>query len=442
MKKIISILKYIGVFILVILIFNIGLFLTCNFNSNKIEKKVIESYNILRQEDSSYRVSRIFNVWNNNYTDAVIINESYSVDNKHPFLSYMKVRKNYKKGLTQHELPESTGEGISVNYNYETGEEIYEYDYDSIGELYDFINGNIHYSVNYGRYWHGYLILFRPLLLICNISEIRAILHISFVLLLLLFVFLVYKRFNISIALIYGLSIITCGYLTASYSLESSSVFLIMIISSIIYIKRIDKMKNFNIFIFIVGCITNYFDYLTIPLITLGVLSSLYMLKLLEEKKDWKYCLKELIIGSLLWLIGYAGTWIFKWIQYDLTINDVNNMLKIGFVQSFYRMERVNDIVGDSSIIYRTIDLIGVASFYSLIITFIIMIINKFKMFSNSINKNAIPFLLIALYPVVWYIVLANHTLIHYYFTYRHTIIFTLGICLFTYEQLFNSSKR
>ena len=47
MKKIISILKYIGVFILVILIFNIGLFLTCNFNSNKIEKKVIESYNIL-----------------------------------------------------------------------------------------------------------------------------------------------------------------------------------------------------------------------------------------------------------------------------------------------------------------------------------------------------------------------------------------------------------
>ncbi len=442
MKKLISILKYIGIFILVILIFNIGLFLACKFDSNKLENNVVESYKVLSREGATYRISRIFDIYNNNHTDAVIINETYSVDSKHPFLSYMKARKNYKKGLTKYELPESTGEGISVNYDYETGDEIYEYDYDSIGELYDFLSGTIHYSVNYGRYWHGYLIIYRPLLLVCNITQIRAILHITFILLLLTFVFLVYKRFNISIALIYGLSILLCGYLTASYSLESSPVFLTMIISSIIYVKRIDKIKNSNLYIFIVGCVTNYFDYLTVPLITLGVLASLYMLKLIEDKKDWKYCLKSLIICSVLWAVGYAGTWIFKWIQYDLTIKDMNNMLKIGFVQSFYRMERNNTLVGDTSIITRTIQIIGPASIYALITIFITMILNKFKTLSHNINKCAIPFLLIALYPIAWYIILANHTLIHFYFTYRHTIIYTLGICLFTYEQLFNSSKR
>ena len=71
-------------------------------------------------------------------------------------------------------------------------------------------------------------------------------------------------------------------------------------ISSIIYLKYIDKIKNFYMYIFIVGCITNYVDYLTVPLITLGMLCGLHLFKLSYEKKDWKECLKELIISSIL----------------------------------------------------------------------------------------------------------------------------------------------
>ena len=153
-----------------------------------------------------------------------------------------------------------------------------------------------------------------------------------------------------------------------------------------------DKIKNFNIYIFLVGCISCYFDYLTVPLISFGVLYSLYLLKLIEEKKDWKYCVKSLIICSFLWLVGYAGTWIFKWIQYDLTINDGNDMLKIGFVQSFYRMERVNGLTGDLSYIAKTIEIIGPSSLYSLITMLIIMIINKFKVYSSKLKKNSIEY--------------------------------------------------
>ncbi len=313
-KKIIGVLKYVSLFIILIVIFNLLLYLACSFDSKKIEKNVKESADILAKQGILYKLTYTFDVTNNNSTDTVIMNESYSVDSNDPFTSYMKARKNYKKGQTDYQLLETTGEGVTIHYNEETKEDEATF-YEPTVELKDFLDGKIHHSVNYGRYWHGYLIIYRPLLLVCNITQIRAILHITFILLLLTFVFLVYKRFNISIALIYGLSILLCGYLTASYSLESSPVFLTMIISSIIYVKRIDKIKNSNLYIFIVGCVTNYFDYLTVPLITLGVLASLYMLKLIEDKKDWKYCLKSLIICSVLWAVGYAGTWIFKWIQ-------------------------------------------------------------------------------------------------------------------------------
>ena len=43
-------------------------------------------------------------------------------------------------------------------------------DYDPVGELEEFLNGNINTSINYARYWHGYLPALRPLLIFFNIS--------------------------------------------------------------------------------------------------------------------------------------------------------------------------------------------------------------------------------------------------------------------------------
>ena len=434
MKKIMN---YIFIFILLILSFNIGLYISCSFDSKLIEKKIKESYEILNKEGMFYKVSNLFNIQSDNSADALIMNECYSVDSSEPYLSYMKVRKSYKKNLTFFELPETVGELSTIYYvdeNYDESE-IY---YNTIAELGDFLNGRYYYFVNYGRYWHGYLVFFRPLLLIFNILQIRHILFLSFSILFITLIYKLYKEFNINISIIFALSLICSGYFSASYLIGNSLIFIIMMISSLFILAKKNKIKDFGIFIFIIGCLTSFVDYLNVPLITLGMPCAVYILELLKEKKDWKYCTEFLIKSSFIWVFGYAFTWISKWILYDLTINDHYNMISIGFGQVFFRMQRVNEAVGlDVNYISVITKILNKSLIYIIISVFILLILNKFKISVKKINKNSIPFLILSLYPIIWFVVLANHTILHAHFVYRHSLLFMLGVLLVVYQLFF-----
>ena len=438
MKKVINkFLLYVGIFILLILTFNISLYISSCFNSNLIERKVSESYEILNKEGMFYKISNLFNIRSDNSADALIINECYSIDSKEPYMSYMKARKNYKNGLSNYEIKEDVGE--LKTYVEIIDDETKEY-YNTIAELGDLLHDRIHIYKNYGRYWHGYLVFIRPLLLIFNIMQLRNISFLVFSILFLYFINLIYKKFGKDIAVIYGLSLICSGYFSASYILEVSPVFILMMISSIVLLKNIDKIKDFSIYIFIISCITNFIDYLTVPLITLCIPISIYLLKLFRDKKDFKYCIKFLIKNSFIWLFGYSFTWISKWVLYDLTIKDTS-MLNIGFGQALFRMQRVNEAVGISvSYISIILEILMKSMIYILVTLLILLFLNSFKF--NKLNKNAITFLLLSSYAIIWYIVLANHTILHNYFTYRNSLIFMLSILLFLKESFFYDLKK
>ena len=73
--------------------------------------------------------------------------------------------------------------------------------------------------------------------------------------------------------------------------------------------------------------------------------------------------------------------------------------------------------------------------------TFIIAIINKFNYNINYNNKKIFAYLLISFMPISWYIVLSNHTIMHYYFVHRHILVFLLGVLLSINELLFSSDS-
>lgn len=439
-RLLITIFKYCGLFLLLIAIFNIAFYLVCLIDSDLMYGNVEKSSKILRKEGYYYQVSKVFDVKNDTYVDAETVNASYSMDNKTPYLSYMKIRRNYIRDFTHVEIPEGHGEGITVNYVYETNEEMFFND--AIGELEDFLAGKIHYSTNYGRYWHGYLVLLRPLLVFYDVLEIRTIAFLVYTILFLCLMYLLNKQFGRDIAFIFGASLICSGYFSSAYSLGDISIYLVMMVSSIILLKRIDKIKDFGIFIFAVGCITNFVDFLRVPLITLSVPCAIYILKLINDKKDWKYCVKTLIVSSILWVIAYALTWFSKWVLYDLTINDFNEMVKIGLGQALYRTGRINVARGANinymSVVFR---IIGKSAIYTGISALIVLILNKVEKISLKFNKNAIPFFILSLYPIVWYVVLANHTIMHDFFVYRLSLLFMLGVLLGLY-QMFNFKEE
>lgn len=49
---------------------------------------------------------------------------------------------------------------------------------------------------------------------------------------------------------------------------------------------------------------------------------------------------------------------------------------------------------------------------------------------------NAVPFLIIAISPIIWMLVMNNHSYYHSYYTYRNLLIFLLGINLFIVKSM------
>ena len=437
MKKIF---KYILTFLILFLMFNILLFAGSTFPSSIIKDNVKESSKTLSQEGNYYIISKYFGNENDNYTDSIMINEAYSIDNTNPIYSYLAVRKNYEKGITQKYWQDTQGELISIN-NLN--------DYDPVGELAEFLDGNIDTSITYARYWHGYLPILRTLLIFFNITEIRRLLLIIFIILFIYFIWLLKKKFGLTISLIFALALVFEGYFFASYSLENAPIFLVMMISGIILLQRIEKMQNFYLYIFIVACITNFVDYLTVPLITLAI--PLYIFILYKQKKepnlDYKYYLKITIKTTIIWGLGYAITWLSKWAIYDILYG--GELIKSAINQIMYRTQSTNvktkltiDIVLENFLAENLayIDIIGF-----IIILISLPKIKKYKLKLNSIDeiltKTTIPVIIISLMPILWYVLLSNHTVIHWKFVYRHMIIFLIGmlICL---RNMFNLEKN
>ncbi len=338
MRKIIKpALKYIIVYIILILLFIVFLTISSLFPSDWIKENIAESANILESESNYKQVNVIYKgmiIPFDNYTDALMLNTAYSIDNARPLYSAFTARKNYIPGVTNTVIEETAGElGFSSKYE----------ERNQVGELKDTVNGRVLESFEYGRYWHGYLTIIRPLLILFNIHTIRVIFIILFVALAAILLYLIYKKINLITAVIFLLGLTYVEYFYIGFSLQGSFLFFIMMISSIILLKRYEKIKSFPFVFFIIGMITNFFDFLTVPILTLGVPMLLYFLL---KNKEQELSIKEYILKiaslSIAWGMGYALTWLAKWTLLDFIYH--NNIFDVVFNQISYRTVGEGDI--------------------------------------------------------------------------------------------------
>lgn len=199
MKKIgKTVLKYIIIYISMLILFLLLLTSASLIPSNKIKENVEETTKILNEQTNANMIPiRGWSIGFDNYTDALMINTAYSIDSKAPFYSAMVARKNYIPGATQITFADRTGDvGRASKYPYEL---------DQVGELNDIINGEVNEAFEYARYWHGYLVLLRPALVFFNISQIRIIITVILILLLIALLILLIKNVNFLSAVAVGI---------------------------------------------------------------------------------------------------------------------------------------------------------------------------------------------------------------------------------------------
>ena len=279
----------------------------------------------------------------------------------------------------------------------------------------------------------------RPLLILFDYFQIEILCGILF---LILFIFLekvIYEKVGKFYAIAMMFSLFSISYHTLWLSIALVPTIVIMVIATIIVITKYEKFKDFSIFFFIIGSITNFFGWMNFQFNTLTIPLIFYYLK----KNDNKFSCKELFKLCFMWGLGFGLTWVSKWIITDIVCN--TGAIKDAIIQVIYRAGKNAYEYGNISAISSLI----INIVYILIPVFIEYAILLFDyMFNNrqilTVNKKEINiYILITLIPFIICILFKNHSYLHARsFVYRNFIIVVFNIFVIYYKRFIDSDKK
>ena len=441
-----SVIKYILIFAALIACYNGLLYGVCKIPSSMMRATTEKSAEILKGQGLRYYFS--FYAYNDNETDALMVNNAYSIDSEKPVDSYMWVRKNYDPMITKVLENENLDELIA----YDKTDSINTEKYNTPEELGAFVDGKITHSISDQSYWHGYLVFLRLLLLVFNVTELR-VLRLLILGAVLLYLLKLLKK-NFGIKAVFGMLAIFALYEFYSIpaSLASFPVTLITMLFLIVLLKKVGKNGNAIHFekmykyFFIVGSLVNFVDFLSIPLISLGLPLLIILMKYNEVQRQTnarinaKKCVKFVLAASAIWLAGYALTWVAKWVIFMIYTNqfDLSHIISQIGIKISHTIE--NGETGENIKLIFIIPIVIAAFSY----VFSALRYKKIKTLREITNDNLAIFI-VALFPVIWTIILSNHTEFHWFFTYRISLITAFAstmISIYMFEPRKKKKKK
>lgn len=390
-------LKYFKIFCLLLLCFLGFAFLSCFLPQKQIEYHVKRT---LQQGDFTqeypYIVTNNENCRLDNFTDALILNEAYHINSDNILQSMFL--------LKQNEFKESQSNTLKLAIE----------------------DKNQTLDNGYPRYWHGNTFLVRLFLTFSSYPRWRIFMYVISSLLFLLTCMRINKNLSTKEALIFATAFLSCNFFVMQFSIQFFPALCLSLLGALFVIKYHKSFSSVCTVAFVFGCLTIYFDLLTVPLLVLGTILTMW---LLFSTKDKTITLKQgfySIAGlSSFWFIGAILTWTSKWTLTYLTIDkhifiDAKESLLLRTTANkdgvdFNRFEAISE---NFSYVHWAIVLV-----FALILIYFMI-----KRFNKKGYVNAILFFAIALLPYIWYLLAANHSMKHYWFTFRLQIVAVLGI--------------
>ena len=299
----------------------------------------------------------------------------------------------------------------------------------------EFAQGNESVIDSYPRYWHGNLFVFKVLFSFLDYGAVK-ILNLLFEIVLIFGISkLMYDGnlksyiipFLLSLCLIHPEAIGLC--------LQFASVFNVMLVSVFILLRFREVLLKNNRMVYyflVIGMLTSYLDLLSYPLITFGVPMIFYVL-LEQDKMTLRENILKIVLFGASWSIGYLGMWVGKWIIGSILLNQ--DIIANGVNTTLFRMsnaERVGEGVAFSILDPLRLNL---SIYFEKVYLIVFALIGVYYLkrlwpldFSRDNLKNALPLVIISLIPFLWYVVVVNHSSVHYWFTYRILVIFFFAL--------------
>ena len=288
--------------------------------------------------------------------------------------------------------------------------------------------------VYYSRYWHGYVTFFKPLFYFFTFADMRVIKYIL----------------EIAIYGILGLQLIGSKRMGREYTVALFALLVLLnpiiislafqympctyiaLLATIVILKYDVKIRDEKlIYIMLVsGILTSFFDFLTFPIITLGVPLAVALAcdgEMLDK-------IKHLIGVSVAWSFGYLGMWSGKWVLSSLVIGDNVFAQALGFVKhrtgnAAPDTSRLGALIAVTRVLVKrpyALFFLGVAIY--LIVRYIVPVIRQKKL--SEMLKQFVPFIILSLYSVIWILATFQHCYENQKFTYRNYAVMAFALVI------------
>ncbi len=355
------------------------------------------------------------------YTDAVMLNVAYTVDARHPLHAALA------DSLRESALDSTT--------------------WLPLGPL---ASSQPSRAWSYARYWHGYLVYLRPLLVLLDRGQVLLVLGAILALLTGLLTRTLWRT-DAPLAVAILLALLLSNVLAAVQSLQLVQTYVLAMALSLFVARSRGRSDTFQIATFsVAGALTAFFDVLSAPLMTLGVplvilvhgLRSRHRLAGLREGP------RRVLGCSAAWLFAYAACWGGKWVLasallgQDVIADGLEQLALRGGAKSTNVSQMLDSLVGFTVPGRISAPLLNVAALlewddpqrlklnivlYGLTLAAAGALVLRFRR-PRTDGWFLALLVVIAAGPYLWYAAAAQHSNRHYWFTYRNQLVTMIAL--------------
>lgn len=293
-----------------------------------------------------------------------------------------------------------------------------------------------YYRQSYQRYWHGYLVILKPLLVFFTYGEIR-ILNRLFQILISAWILKMMQESELKKYMsAYVAAFLFMNPATIYLSLQYSAIYNILLVSVCIWLSMMKYNKlskeNVTILFLVAGCITCYLDFLTYPIAVVGVLA------VLNINTFGNRNILQILKSICYWGLGYIGMWSGKWLVGSIVLRenlflDAIAQLKLRVSVGGEDSNRWGAIIENLKVFENKIFFVGFLGFVLYVIY--VFLQKRIKIEKKHLNEIA-TYAVIALMPFVWMLLASNHSKIHAWFVYRgFSVTILAAVCLYVFIQ-------
>lgn len=279
-------------------------------------------------------------------------------------------------------------------------------------------NGQSFTCDSYERYWHGYLVLLKPLLVLFTYQDLVC-LNMALQPVLMFFLLKTLQKREMGYLQVPFLIFWVVGMqLIVMLSLDYSVCFYIYMFSVLLLLRFPRLRERCGLFFLGIGMLTSYMDLLTWPLVTLAV----PLMVLLQYEGGIVERIKRIVAVSCAWGTGYAVQWAFKWLEATLFLSD--NVIADAVESLLFRSALGEETLAWGRVVRKNLSVfcnipclfLGGAA---LLLTVVFLYRNRGKMQFGGM----VPCFVIGIFPFLWYLVTKNHAYEHYWMTWRNLSI-------------------